>query len=458
MLTTHDRSHPQSLPVGNLIDLTIDAISYGGDGVARHDGRVVFVPFAAPGDRVRARITETQQRFSRAELTEIRDASASRVEPPCPHFGVCGGCQLQHLSYDAQLKTKRQFVEDALTRIGRIPDPGVDATLPAPAEWNYRHQIQVMTEVVQGNVITGFRCAGSHRLVDIESCPIAHFTMNQALSGFHEWAVDHLQAICKPKDRTGWLRGMEARCSHDGAQVTVCLLASRFHGRDMRALVDAVRRRTGTPVGAFFRTGERRKDQPLVPSKRIDGASCLTADIDGSMLRFSADSFMQANLRATASLMNVVRERAGIRDGMTVVDLYSGTGLFAAVAVQAGARVYTVENSPAAVEDARVNLPEEVTVLHTPATRGLQLLRERGISPDVVILDPPRAGCDSSSLKALTAISPRRMVYVSCDPATQARDVRLLVEAGYQLKSVQPIDLFPQTYHVETVVAIEPRP
>ncbi|NCO33384.1 MAG: 23S rRNA (uracil-5-)-methyltransferase RumA, partial [Armatimonadetes bacterium] len=136
----------------------------------------------------------------------------------------------------------------------------------------------------------------------------------------------------------------------------------------------------------------------------------------------------------------------------------SGTGLFAAVAVQAGARVYTVENSPAAVEDARVNLPEEVTVLHTPATRGLQLLRERGISPDVVILDPPRAGCDSSSLKALTAISPRRMVYVSCDPATQARDVRLLVEAGYQLKSVQPIDLFPQTYHVETVVAIEPRP
>jgi len=224
-------------------------------------------------------------------------------------------------------------------------------------------------------------------------------------------------------------------------------------------------------VGVLFRVGERRKDRPLVPSNPVWGVNYVTVELAGFRLRFSADSFMQANLAAAKLLIDVVRESAEIQEGMTVIDLYSGTGLFALVAAEDGATVYAVENSPAAVEDARANLREkpdvysvtckeasrqpDVTVLHSPAARGLQLLYKRGARAGVVILDPPRSGCDRTTLRWLTAMSPRRVVYISCDPATQARDMSLLAAGGYRVRSIKPIDFFPQTYHVETVAVIE---
>lgn len=448
------------------LDLTIESLVFGGDGLARHNGEVVFVPFTAPGEQVKARVADSRKSFSKAELLEVVTPSADRVKPRCPYYGECGGCHLQHLAHRAQLQAKREFVVESLQRIGGLENLPVLPTIPSPDQWHYRHQAQFIIEREGGEWAIGFHARKSHAVIDIAECPITHACLNQILTAVRHWAESRPQAVYDAKKRTGWLRGFDARVNHDGSEATVCLIADRFHGQDLRALAQHISRSVKSVVGVAYRMGERRQTKRPSPAQNLLGKMSIQTSVAGITMRQSVDSFSQSNLALTGGLVETALEFAQLQPGMTMIDVYSGTGLFALAAAQRGATVFAIENSPTAAEDARENakalppsssagaMPSQMTVLSSSAAQGLAMLRQRGVSPAVLLLDPPRGGCEKQTLQEICAIRPTRIVYVSCDPTTLARDLQQLTKAGYQLETVQPLDMFPQTYHVETVALL----
>ena len=416
-----------------MLELTITALSHAGEGIGRDQGRIVFVPFALPGETVQVELVEEKKNFARARLLSVLAPAPERVTPRCPHHftleprpgfdpdslaTACGGCQLQHLDYPAQLVFKQQTVREQLQRLGAFTDPPVRPALPAPQPFGYRNHAQFA--LTNGGRL-GFRAANSHRVIAIRECHI----LEPALAAlFPRIEVEPQEA----------------------------------------AELDAVSLRAGTDDEALvlFETAaeapEMALDMPLSAALlRPDGSTMTLAggdsvliDVRGRPFRVSGGSFFQVNTAAAGLLVDLVLEGLALKGGETVLDLYSGVGLFSAFIAPHAARVIGVEVYQPAVADAAANLDEFDNVeiyaaLVEDALPGLA-------GPfDAAVLDPPRAGCAPAALAALIAARVARIVYVSCDAATLARDARRLAEGGYRLEWAQPVDLFPQTYHVECV-------
>jgi 23S rRNA (uracil1939-C5)-methyltransferase len=368
-----------------IVELQVTAIAYGGDGVGRHEGLVVFVPLTAPGDVVRARIVERKPTHARAELVEILVGSAQRQLPPCPRFPTCGGCQLQHLTPDAQRAAKAGFVRDTLRRIA-----GVD--WPAPIEVRQRHALGYRTrarlQCRDGRV--GFFARGSHDVVDVDECPVLAPALNAALR--------------------------------------------------------AVRGAAALPDELDLLAG----DGDVAASPPVAGLPAQTSiHIGGARLQIAPGAFFQAN---GALLDELVAAAPGDASGHLALDLYAGVGLFTLPLARRFDRVVAVESDPQACALLRHN----VAVPDRPAVdvverRVEDYLRRSGPRPDLVLLDPPRRGAPAASIAALQA---PRVVYVACDPATWARDLRAFLAAGYALTEVMAFDLMPQTYHVEILAKL----
>jgi len=410
-----------------MLELSITSLSHAGEGVARHEGRVTFVPFALPGERVRAELIEEKKGFARARLLEVLTPSPDRREPRCPHHfsisspqsftSACGGCQLQHLAYPAQLAFKRGRISEQLVRVGGWAEAEARAlvrpTLPAPQPFGYRNQMQFAL-TPEGR--PGLRGALSPTVVPIRECSIAAPAVMELL----------------------------ARLTIESAP-EIERLTLRVGADDELVVFEA---RTGAP--------ELETDLPVsVALLRPDGASLALAGRDylvetvkGRDFRISAGSFFQVNTPVAERLVDEVLAALDLSDGATVLDVYCGVGLFSAFIAPLAARVIGIESFEPAVDDAAVNLEafENVEIYNAPAEVVLPLLTGR---VDAAVLDPP--GCALAVLEALIALTPARLVYVACDPATFARDAGRLVAGGYRLDGVQPLDMFPQTYHVESV-------
>ena len=385
----------------DIIEARIEKLVFGGDGLARVDGRAVFIPYTAPGDLVRARITESKKRFARAELVELLEPGPDRREPPCPYFGPCGGCQLQHVTYETQVQAKGGFVRDALERIGRLDIPGEIPIHTAPgSEFGYRIRATAHVVHTSRETLFGYFGARSHRVVDIASCPLL---------------VEELDAA--------WQR---ARAAREG------LLRLRH--------VDLAAGDEGTAA------------EP--PIATVGGAA-LTTRVGDITYTFSPAVFFQANRPLLGDL--VASATAG-ESGALAVDLYAGVGLFAIPLSRAFERVVAVEGFAQAADFARANASangaENVEVLDEPVEAWLERSADEPGAIDLVLLDPPRAGLGEAPARRLAALAPSRIVYVSCDPTTLARDLRVLADGGYRLESVEAFDLFPQTFHVETVARL----
>jgi len=399
----------KELVVGDIIELETERLSYGGEAVARHNGLAVFVPLAAPGERLRVRIIERKKSFARGVIEQIIEPSPERREPPCPYFGACGGCQLQHLSYPAQLEAKAAFVSEALKRIGKIDWPR-EVEISSSEEFGYRTRAQVKIERVASppggpGVRIGFNKAGSHSVIDVESCPILTPELNSALRSLRSEAD-----LSAPG-----LREIEL-ASGDGE------------------------------IGSA----------PLIPQAP---AEVVTTRIGGATYTFSPSTFFQVN---RLLLDELVEEAVGEEAGRLALDLYAGVGLFTIRLARSFDRVIGVESDAQASSFARINLSENaITNVDLHSRRSEDWLRSfaakiaRGGShaPDLAVLDPPRAGA-AEAMGPLIASRPKRISYVSCDPATLARDLRKLLDSGYDLMSVKAFDLFPQTFHVETVARL----
>lgn len=402
---------------GEVLELTVEGMAYGGDAFGREPGgRMVFVPFAAPGEHVRVRLVEVHRSWARAVLQKVLEPSPVRTEPRCLHFGVCGGCHYQHLSYPAQLEIKAAIVRSQLVRLGGFEAPAVQPVVPSPSPWNTRNHLQFSLSL-EGRL--GFQQAGSNRVIPIEECHLPEPVLADLWPRLDLEPIPHLERVSL---RAG------------SGEVTLIVLEGQ-----------------GTPeVEAHLDVETSLVWLGPRGTTILAGADHLLHQVLGHTFRVSAGSFFQVHTALTAALAQQILVLAAPMPGQTIWDLYAGVGLFSAFLARAGAAVVAVEQSESACRDFEINLDafDDVSLYAGPVEWALPTL---SASPHTVIADPPRSGLGPQVAQALIELGVPRIVMVSCDPATLARDGQRLARAGYALRTVVPFDLFPQTYHIETV-------
>ncbi|HUU53892.1 MAG TPA: 23S rRNA (uracil(1939)-C(5))-methyltransferase RlmD [Armatimonadota bacterium] len=440
--------------VGDHVTLPLDSLAVGGETVGRHEGMAVFALFGCPGDTAEVEITEVARSFARGIVRRVVSPSPDRVETPCPHFGDCGGCQIQHISYQAQLRHKTAMVRDSLARIGGLTGVEVADAWGMENPWFYRNRAEYHAQMTSsGDVILGFSRHHTHEVIGLTECRLQH-----PLSERIRQAVVQLMARVaqSPVERAALL-GVETLVSFasgKGIATLVCDGRPPFVESLAQGLVEQV------PALAGVLAARRRGRTPhRSPGEVIVGEEHIVEEIGSGRYRVSADSFFQSSPAQAARAVELVKQWSEVGEGEVVLDLYSGVGTFLLPLAQSARRAIGVEESAAAVRDANANLrrwrAHNVKLWERKVERILPRWADQGRKADVVILDPPRKGCGPVVLAHVARLQPRRIVLVSCHPATLARDLKNLSEHGYACRRLQPIDMFPQTWHIETVAVCE---
>ncbi len=405
-------------------EITLEKLTYGGEAMGRlPDGRAVFVPFGLPGELVRIQLTQQKQNFARGELTEILKASPDRIEAKCKHFTQCGGCHYQNLAYENQLKAKTEILRDQLQRIGKIENPPVQPMVASPLEWNYRNHMQFhLTE--EGK--PGFINAKGNSVFPIEECHLPEANINNF---WHELQFESRMNLERVSLRSG-----------QDDELMLVLESDTEETPELEIEADI------SVVHVY-------EDHSVV----IAGQDHFFVNIFGKDFRVSADSFFQVNTKMAEKMVAHLIPRLPVSQSLTLLDVYCGAGLFSKFFAPHYSKVIGIETSPSACEDFGFNLDEfdNVELYEGVAERILPALTEQITQPTHMIVDPPRAGIEKHALDAILAIKPHVIAYVSCDPSTLARDAAKLINGGYRLQEVTPFDLFPQTYHIESISFFE---
>jgi 23S rRNA (uracil1939-C5)-methyltransferase len=422
------------------IELTIERLAHGGRGVGRHQGKAVFVSTTAPGDHVRCQIVLEKKRYAEAELLEVITPSSDRRQPPCPHFPECGGCQWQHLTYAAQLRSKQTIFSDALVRTAQVDSGLIRPILPAEDEWHYRCRAQIKCRLSADGFVTGFYRSGTHRVVPFASCPVLDDTLNTLLPRVREGLESFSRSDRVPQCDV---------CVDDNGQVV--LIIHLIEG-SLDALITALAPLAATGVTLYVQSG--RKDTLQVLSE--GHPQQIRPQDDGRLaLEFPPGGFVQVNLAQNRRLVAAALDGCRLTGRERVLDLYCGIGNFSLPLARKARQVTGVEAFAPAIDAARRNAVsnrlDNLQFHAKPAERYVQTVPSGAF--DVVLLDPPRAGAYAVA-KDLVRLQPERIVYVSCDPATLARDLQPLLHGGYRLESAQPVDMFPQTSHIEGVAVL----
>jgi 23S rRNA (uracil1939-C5)-methyltransferase len=398
-------------------EITVDKFIYGGEVMGRlPDGRAVFVPFALPGETIRACLVEEKRGFARGELVEVLAESPERISPRCKHFMACGGCQYQHIPYQVQVEAKADILRDQLIRIGKIDHPTVQPAIPSPTPWNYRNHIQFHLDE-EGRL--GFQAARSHQIVPIDECHLP------------EEAISLLWPQLEIEPMADLLRvGLRVGASEE---VMLVLESGTDKAFDFNVEV---------PIAAVQIGPEQ--------THILSDLFYLEMAVLDRTFRVSGGSFFQVNTPMAAAMVEHLLAHLPLTPEATVLDVYCGVGLFSAFLAPKVGRLIGVEVIPSAVDDFGINLDEfdHVEIYQAEAEEVLPGL---DVQPNVILVDPPRAGLGRGVLDALLQLSPPTLAYVSCDPATLARDAKRLAAGGYTLKQITPFDLFPQTYHIESI-------
>ncbi len=445
---------------GDTLELTIDDLAFGGEGVGRVDGYVVFVRGGLPGDRLRVKITEARSRYGRGVIEAVETPAADRVAAPCPYFGRCGGCRLQHLSYAAQLGFKEKQVRDCLERLGGVGDVEVRPILAAPDPYGYRNKMEFTVAGVTGEPVIGLHAAARYDVVlDIERCLLQSETMNVLLDEVRREARARKLSIHDPKSGEGLLRFVTVREGRRTGEAMVNLVTA---APDVEALVpvaERLRARVPSTTSVVLNVNSQKASVAVGSEEHLLlGLDHISESLGGLTFQVSANSFFQTNTAQAERLFSVVEEACELDGSETVLDLYSGTGAISLLLARRCRWVYGIEVSAAAVADAvrnaRANGIDNCAFVAGEVRHVLPGMLRDGIRASVVVADPPRAGFHPKALSALAALAPTRLVYVSCNPATLARDVGDLAQRGYRLEWVQPVDMFPQTPHIEAVARL----
>lgn len=388
----------ERLSVGDIIKTSIDTVAFGGNGVGRIGGMVVFVPFTAAGDTVEAKIVEVKRNYYIGETREIIVPSPDRVEPVCPHFSTCGGCQYQHISYKAQLKIKERQVRESFERIGKIASPPVKTIIPSPQTFNYRGKAEFhCIPNADGQLNLGFMDTVGGKLIDIQQCNIVDESINMEYHRLRE-------------------------------------------------------------MFASEETPSYRKRYILWSDATYPPGKYITRMAGGKELQVANDGFFQGNTYLVDTLTERVIDMCDLKESDSVLDCFCGSGLFSLFIAPRVSKVSGIEISGTAVHCATLNA-KSFGITNTRFYRGNvedtlgRFIKEK-TRADIVLLDPPRTGCAKKTLTRIDALKPERIVYISCNPATQARDIRYLIGRGFSLETLQPVDMFPQTKHIEVIASL----
>jgi 23S rRNA (uracil1939-C5)-methyltransferase len=442
---------------GDEIVVTIDNHSSEGDGVAHVDGFALFVHGAIAGEEVRVRVDEVKPTYARGTIKDILAPSAARVVAPCQLFGRCGGCQLLHVDYRAQLQMKRQRVADALQRIGGLAEVEVRPTIGMAEPWYYRNKVQYPVGTEGGLIVAGCYRRGTHQVVRTEGCLIQHPLNTRVMNAVIETARRYGLTVYDEDTGKGLLRYVLVKRAHGtGAAMVVLVTAERKFPKGRQFAADLARK-VPKIASVVQNVNPARTNRVLAQLQWVLwGAPYIVDELDGLRFRISATSFYQVNPEQTVALYRQAVAAAGLTGNELVLDAYCGVGTMALFMARAARKVYGIEAVEEAVKDARSNAQlnsiGNVEFVVGRVEQVLPQLVAEGLAFDVVVLDPPRAGCQPQVLEALAASCVGRVVYVSCNPATLARDLSILAASGYRVLNVQPVDMFPHTSHVETVV------
>ena len=456
-----------------LENVRIEGIAAEGKAISRVDGMVVFTEFGVPGDIADIRVYKKKKNYMECRIERLKEPSKDRQKPFCEHFGVCGGCRWQHLPYIMQLEAKRQQVEDQLVRIGHINVPEIRPTLPSPKTEYYRNKLEFSAsckrwllprENPEEMSADDMRGLGFHvgkffdKVLDINTCHLQKEPSNAIRLFIKEYCIQHGLSFYNIRENHGFFRNMFVRTSENsGTMLILCF--SSGHKSERTALLDTVAERFPEITSLYYVVNDKLNDSIADLSPILyKGNEAIYETMEGLSFRIGPKSFYQTNTLQAQRLYETARDFAALTGNELVYDLYTGTGTIAQFVSRQASKVIGIEYVEEAVADARVNCTANgITNCEFFAGDMKDILQESFIQehgrPDVIILDPPRAGIHPSVADVILKAAPKRMVYVSCNPASQARDLSILCR-DYTVEAVQPVDMFPHTMHVENVVAL----
>lgn len=464
-------------PLPLLENITITDVAAEGKAIAKVDNLVIFVPYAVPGDVVDLQIKRKKHSYAEAEVVKVHQYSDKRVKPFCKHFGICGGCKWQCLSYEDQLFYKQKQVVDNLTRIGKVEIPEVSPILGSKHIKEYRNKLEfgfsnkkwlTQEEISSGQIFDNMDAVGFHipgafdKILDIDQCLLMSDINNRLRNSIREYAISHQLSFYDLRAQTGLLRNMMLRTSATGEIMLLMQFCIRTDEEQSQANQVLAHVHTNFPEVTSLLWVNNLKCNDTIGDLDIQtyaGTDYIYETMENLRFKVGPKSFYQTNTEQAYELYKVARNFAGLTGNELVYDLYTGTGTIANFVAKQARQVIGIEYVPEAIEDAKVNAQLnnlDNTLFYAGDMKDIlnrEFIEKHG-TPDVIITDPPRAGMHTDVIDTILFASPQRIVYVSCNPATQARDLQLL-SVAYQVKAVQPVDMFPQTHHVENVVLLE---
>jgi 23S rRNA (uracil-5-)-methyltransferase RumA len=443
-----------------VIELPIRRIGINGEGVGVYQKKVVFVDGAIPGEYVAAKLTEVQKNYARGKILRIKKRSSHRLQPPCPVYRSCGGCQMQHIDYPMQLRLKRERVEEAFARYTGLTQLPIEETVGMDRPWSYRNKAQLPLKQGKHGVWMGMYEPGSHQLVDVGECDIQHPETNRLLEEARQVVEELGIPIYDERKGTGLLRHLAARIGFATGEAQLVLVSRSNRLPREEELIHRLRERLPQLKSLVLNINPRKTSRVLGEKSRVLwGQRKIRERLGHLTFLLSGPAFFQLNPVQTVKLYDEVKRSAGLSGKETVVDAYCGVGTIGLWLADQADRVIGMDTIPEAVEDAKENA-EINGIDHAEYHLGeaehlLPRWVREGLQPDVVVVDPPRTGLGQELIQALIEVQVPRIVYVSCNPSTLAKDCRLLLKQGYQVKRVVPFDMFPQTAHVESVTLLE---
>lgn len=461
------KSMKNNIPVKKNDTYTIDieSLGYEGEGIGKINDFTIFVKGAITGEKVEAKIIKVNKNYAFGKLVNVIKPAKSRTEPVCDTYGRCGGCSLQHINYEEQLKFKKKRVSDCLERIGKLDlningKNIVNETLGMDMPYRYRNKVQLPVGNKEGEVVVGFYSARSHEIIPMEKCHIQHETFDKVIELIKPWIKKNKISLYDEKTGQGIIRHIMVRKAFKTGEVMVVVVINANSLPKHEELVKLLEANIEGLKSVVLNINKKRTNVILGEAcKTIFGTDHIVDTIGKFKFNISPLSFFQVNPVQTEVLYEKALEYAALQGDEIVFDAYCGAGTISLFLSQKAKKVYGVEIVKEAIEDAKnnalINKVENAEFIVGQSEVVIPELIEKGIRADVVVVDPPRKGCEKSLLEAIARITPKRIVYVSCDPSTLARDLSILKELGYVTVEVQPVDMFPETGHVETIVLIQ---
>ncbi|RLQ93859.1 23S rRNA (uracil(1939)-C(5))-methyltransferase RlmD [Falsibacillus albus] len=441
-------------------DVGFEDLTHDGNGVAKVEGYPIFVPNSLPGEKGKIKIVKTGKGYGFGRLMELYEESRHRQEPPCPIYKECGGCQIQHYSYEGQLAAKTKHVRDVMTRIGKLENVKIHETLGMTDPWHYRNKAQVPVGERNGELIAGFYQKRSHEIIDMDACIIQDQKNDEVIQVVKDILKKYSVRAYDEHKHSGAIRHIMTRIGHKTGEVMVVLVTRTKELPHQNKIIEEIAGSIKGIKSIVHNVNSKRTNVIFGKDTKVLWGEEVIYDYIGDVkFAISARSFYQVNPAQTKVLYEQALEYAGLSGEETVIDAYCGIGTISLFLAQKAKKVFGVEIVPEAIEDAKRNaeLNEIANAEFEAGEAEVVIPRwyKEGNKADVLVVDPPRKGCDEALLQTIIDMKPKKVVYVSCNPATLARDLRVLEDGGYKTAEIQPVDMFPQTMHVEAVAKIE---